>query len=46
MPIFEADEEMTPEEFARKAALAFEKSMRIEQRKLLGLKEEELYVSP
>lgn len=43
MPIFEHDDEMTNEEFARQAAQAFERAVRKEWQELLGLKEEELY---
>jgi hypothetical protein len=43
MPIFEHDDKDTKEEWERQAAQAFDKMLRIEQRKLLDMKEEEFY---
>jgi hypothetical protein len=44
MPIFEADEEITPEGFARQANQAFDRAARKEWCESLGFKEEKFYV--
>lgn len=43
MPIFEHDDEETPEEWKRQAEQAFKRAIRMEQREFMNIKEEELY---